>query len=612
MINDGGPSGSFCKKAGKMFKKILSILFPVALLFTTWAWSIAHDRESSLLQTSLSPSIVSYQGKVMVNNAPYNGVGYFKFAIVNAAGNHTYWSNDGSSTAGSEPAQAVPLDVEHGLFSVFLGDTNLSGMTQSLTPQVFAASERYLRIWFRAASSGAFERLTPDVCIGAVPYALQAQHAAPPAFIIVVANNNGDFSSIQQAIDSLPGAPSPSNPVLIWIAPGFYNEAVKLKPNVHLQGAGQGLTYIQANASNGAVLTLANSTSVRDLNTSNIGTGPNNYGIFGENVTDVEIANVLAEAGGSGVSNTGIYLTGTDTELTLKNVTAWGLKGSSSNIGLSLTLGPQVTVHGGTFSGSGGQNAYGIWVAGGNDTFLGAADVHASGSGASTTNVGLSNSNSATVFLQGSFLMGSGGQYAYGIENYYGARLEAEGVTAQAENGSSSTAALYSHDESQTTLRGGSYIAQGNGTGSAKGIHLFGSNTFFEAHDVTSLANGSSLNYGLLGENNSPLAHLYGGTFIGRGGAGANGIRHNNLGELTIQGAFVLAENSTTNYGLYVGGGTVRADACRFKGSTAAIYANGGTVYLAVSKVDGGAQRFAGTYNCFQVYSGNYTAFTCP
>jgi hypothetical protein len=370
------------------------------------------------------------------------------------------------------------------------------------------------------------------------------------------------------------------------------------------------VTFIQASASSGLVLTLSSNTSVRDLSVSNTGSGAVNYGMYGDSVTDFKVSNVTVEAGGSGTTNVAIALKG-NAQVTLEDVTATGCKATSSNTGLSLTLGPEVTVHGGTFSGIGGAYAYGIWVAGGSDTFLGAADVRAYGQDASNTNVGLSNSNSPTVLLQGGFFLGSAGQYAYGIENYNAANLEAEGVTAQAEGGSSYAKALYNHVESHATLRGGSFTAQAAG-GNAYAIHNFGSNTVLEAHDVTALAAGGTYNYGLIAESNTPITRVNGGTFTGRGGSMAVGIYHANGGETTIQNAFVLGENGTTNYGLDVSAGTVRADGCHFKGSTFGVIESSGTLYLAVIQLDGGMQRTGGTAQCYGTYGNNYISYSCP
>ena len=42
------------------------------------------------------PPVLNYAGQVAVNGQPFDGQGLFKFALVNADGNATYWSNDGT------------------------------------------------------------------------------------------------------------------------------------------------------------------------------------------------------------------------------------------------------------------------------------------------------------------------------------------------------------------------------------------------------------------------------------------------------------------------------------------------------------------------------------
>jgi hypothetical protein len=108
--------------------------------------------------------------------AAYDGTGYFKFAIVNAAGDTTYWSNDDSSTGGGEPSHYITLPVNDGYFMVLLGDTGLTNMT-ALPASVFSGTERYLRIWF-SGDGGTATLLSPDQTFSAVPYALQAEDAA--------------------------------------------------------------------------------------------------------------------------------------------------------------------------------------------------------------------------------------------------------------------------------------------------------------------------------------------------------------------------------------------------------------------------------------------------
>src|ERR1051325_2785790 len=75
------------------------------------------------------PQLINYQGRVAVGGTNFNGNGGFKFALVNSNASVTFWSNDGSSVAGSEPGSQVPLGVSNGLYSVQLGDTSLLHMT---------------------------------------------------------------------------------------------------------------------------------------------------------------------------------------------------------------------------------------------------------------------------------------------------------------------------------------------------------------------------------------------------------------------------------------------------------------------------------------------------
>ena len=97
-------------------------------------------------------------GQVAVNGQAFNGQGLFKFALVNADGNATYWSNDGSSANGSEPAAHVSIPVNGGLYSLLLGNTAMAGMG-AIDPQVFAQhGDAKLRVWFSDGVNG-FQQL---------------------------------------------------------------------------------------------------------------------------------------------------------------------------------------------------------------------------------------------------------------------------------------------------------------------------------------------------------------------------------------------------------------------------------------------------------------------
>ncbi|MFN7286886.1 MAG: hypothetical protein ACK5TY_01545, partial [Verrucomicrobiota bacterium] len=118
------------------------------------------------------PQQLNHQGRVAVNGVNFDGNGQFKFALVNANGTVSYWSNDGTSSAGSEPTLPVTLPVTKGLYSVLLGNTALANMT-ALLPSALDADDVRLRIWFNDGSRG-FQLITPDQRLAAAPYALLA------------------------------------------------------------------------------------------------------------------------------------------------------------------------------------------------------------------------------------------------------------------------------------------------------------------------------------------------------------------------------------------------------------------------------------------------------
>ncbi|MBL9116583.1 MAG: hypothetical protein JNJ83_16370 [Verrucomicrobiaceae bacterium] len=118
------------------------------------------------------PQLINYQGRVIVDGVNFDGQGQFKFALVNSAGNTTYWSNDGTSIAGSEPTAAVTLTVTRGLYAVLLGDTTQPNMT-IVSATVFTNPDVHLRVWFNDNTHG-FQQLAPDRRIAAVGYAMMA------------------------------------------------------------------------------------------------------------------------------------------------------------------------------------------------------------------------------------------------------------------------------------------------------------------------------------------------------------------------------------------------------------------------------------------------------
>ena len=118
------------------------------------------------------PNLINYQGRVSVGSTNFDGMGRFKFALVDGNTSTSYWSNDGASVGGSEPAKGVPLTVSKGLYSVLLGDISLPNMV-SVPAGVFNNSDVRLRVWFNDGTHGS-QLLAPDQRIAAVGYAIIA------------------------------------------------------------------------------------------------------------------------------------------------------------------------------------------------------------------------------------------------------------------------------------------------------------------------------------------------------------------------------------------------------------------------------------------------------
>ena len=122
------------------------------------------------------PPVINFAGQVAVDGEAFDGEGLFKFAIVNDLGTNTYWSNDGTSTAGSEPTASVSVSVNGGLYSVLLGNSSIQGMN-AIDSVVFQQhGDAKLRVWFNDGTNG-FQQLTPDRPFASVPYAMSSGNA---------------------------------------------------------------------------------------------------------------------------------------------------------------------------------------------------------------------------------------------------------------------------------------------------------------------------------------------------------------------------------------------------------------------------------------------------
>ena len=116
----------------------------------------------------------------------------------------TYWSNDGTSSAGSEPTAAASVAVTNGLFTVVLGDTTLANMT-TLSAALFVRPNLQLRIWFNDGVNGS-AGLSPLQNLTPTPYAIQALNASSASNLLGTLPAAQIGGTVLNA--SLPGSPS--------------------------------------------------------------------------------------------------------------------------------------------------------------------------------------------------------------------------------------------------------------------------------------------------------------------------------------------------------------------------------------------------------------------
>lgn len=147
----------------------------------------APEIEFSGSGTGAAAEAVVENGKIVAITVTAAGSGYMTAPSVSIATPpgatiQTLWSNVAGAVTvngATEPNASVALAVNQGVFSVPLGDSNLTGMA-ALRPEVFKDSPAFLRIWFSPDNDN-FEQLTPDQPVLSVPYAMHAMNVADGA-----------------------------------------------------------------------------------------------------------------------------------------------------------------------------------------------------------------------------------------------------------------------------------------------------------------------------------------------------------------------------------------------------------------------------------------------
>ncbi len=235
-----------------MTKKVSSFLFVFTLLLLSGSGAQV-------------PQVISYQGRVAAEGVNFDGQGTFRFALVDATGATTFWSNDGTSVAGSAPTGGVTLPVVKGLYSVLLGDPAVAGMA-AIPATAFQHPEVRLRVWFDDGIHGS-QLLSPDQRIVAVAYAIMAGEVADGA-ITAAKIAPGAVGAPQLASDAVQAA-NVAGGQLVKSVNGL-TDAVTLTagPNVTLTPSGNTLTIAAVNP----LATWPGSTSVSTLGTITTGT----------------------------------------------------------------------------------------------------------------------------------------------------------------------------------------------------------------------------------------------------------------------------------------------------------------------------------------------------
>lgn len=140
----------------------------------------------------------------------------------------------------------------------------------------------------------------------------------PPANVVVVAKQNGDFADLAAALNSITDADR-DNPYIIYIAPGVYytGAPLQMKPYVNIVGSGKDTTLITGFVSSSAVISSsimigADNTELSHLTLLNQGPadspGAISIGLFNQN-TSPTVNNVSIEATGGSSANYGVYNT---------------------------------------------------------------------------------------------------------------------------------------------------------------------------------------------------------------------------------------------------------------------------------------------------------------
>ena len=99
---------------------------------------------------NLFSATLPHQGRIIISGEPFDGTGYFRFALVNSAGS-LVWNHEGEAKV---PGTDIEITVSKGFYQCSLGDTSVNGMS-ALPVELFRLDNPLkLRIWFNDGVRG--------------------------------------------------------------------------------------------------------------------------------------------------------------------------------------------------------------------------------------------------------------------------------------------------------------------------------------------------------------------------------------------------------------------------------------------------------------------------
>lgn len=224
-----------------------------------------------------------------------------------------------------------------------------------------------------------------------------ATFARRDTHVITVAKQGGDFSTIGAALASITTA-SASNPYLVRVGPGEFNEQVTMKAFVDIEGSGTGMTLIKTTAqddpSKGTVIGASNA-QLRNLTVKCLGPGAGyatGFAVPAGASASLRNVQVIVQAAGA-FNGYGLYAHGSSAIIDAKDVTVVTNTATTNNYGAYAEVSGAVICRECSITVPAVASAYALFNAGG--ASVSAANSQIVGSTASASCVGAYDQNFA-------------------------------------------------------------------------------------------------------------------------------------------------------------------------------------------------------------------------